>query len=198
MLLKSFKRMPIELEEILRSKVHRLAVRQYDIIQEPGAITDKLYFVEKGLFRMYDSPKGKKDTLRFKTEDEFIIALHALLPDNEDVEGIEALEDGVLWYIPGALVQDLRTKFIQFNIQCSTIMMKDCAHLKYAARCYASFDASNNYQSLCKHFPRLLHRVPISCLADYIRMPEEMFHHLHSNNISLNVSTPRRRRREKK
>jgi hypothetical protein len=40
MLLKSYKRMPLELEQILRENVRPLPVRKHDIIQPVGTITD--------------------------------------------------------------------------------------------------------------------------------------------------------------
>jgi hypothetical protein len=52
MLLKSYKRMPLELEQTLRENVHPLTVCKHDIFQPIGTITDYLYFVEKGLFRL--------------------------------------------------------------------------------------------------------------------------------------------------
>ena len=69
MLLKSYKRMPLELEQILRENVLPLPVRKHDIVQPAGTITDQLYFVEKGLFHLYVNRwDGNVLTLRFKTE----------------------------------------------------------------------------------------------------------------------------------
>ena len=53
MLPKSYKRMPLELEQILRANVKPLTVRKHNIIQPTATITDHLYFVEKGLFHLF-------------------------------------------------------------------------------------------------------------------------------------------------
>src|SRR5580658_5073614 len=97
MLLKSFKRMPFELEQILRENVHPLAVRKHDLIQPIGTVSDYLYFVEKGLFHIFLEKDKNKVSLRFKREDEFIISLKEIFTNAEEQgDGIEALEDGLL------------------------------------------------------------------------------------------------------
>jgi signal-transduction protein with cAMP-binding, CBS, and nucleotidyltransferase domain len=196
MLLKSFKRMPLELEQILRDNVQPLAVRKHDIIQPIGTLSDYLYFVEKGLFHLFLEKDGKQVTLRFKREDEFIICLKEVF-SNAKVhgDGIEALEDGLLWLFPGSLVSDLQDKYHQFGIQYGTILAKDWISIEESGRCSRQTEGSNNYDLLCATSPELLDRVPIQYLANYTNIPEKVFRHLHSTKIKLNVLTTRRRRR---
>jgi CRP-like cAMP-binding protein len=196
MLLKSYKRMPFDLEQILRENVKPLAVRKHDIIQPIGTVTDYLYFVEKGLFHLFVEKGGKRVTLRFKTEDEFIVSLQEVFPNAEaHGDGIEALEDGLLWLFPGSLVSELKLNFHQFGIQYGTILAKDWVSIEEAGRCSRQTEGSENYDRLCAISPDLLDRVPIPYLANYTNIPEHVFRHLHSTKIKLNVSTTRRRRR---
>jgi hypothetical protein len=195
LLLKSYKRMPLELEQILRENVQPLTVRKHDIIQPVGTVSDYLYFVEKGLFHIFLEKDGKQLTLRFKTEDEFIISLKELFPhEKEQGDGIEALEDGLLWLFPGSLVSDLKSKYHQFGNQYGTIITKDWISIEEAGRCSRGTGGSDNYDRLCESSPELLDRVPIPYLANYTNIPEHVFRHLHSSKLKLNVSTVRRRR----
>ncbi len=196
MLLKSFKRMPLELEQILRENVHPLTVRKHDLIQPIGTVSDYLYFVEKGLFHIFLEKDEIKVSLRFKREDEFIISLKAIFPNAEEQgDGIEALEDGLLWLFPGSLVSELKFKYHEFGTQFDAILMKDCLSIQEAGRCSRESEGSDNYDRLCAISPELLDRVPIPYLANYTDIPEHVFRHLHSKKIKLNVSTARRRRR---
>jgi hypothetical protein len=196
MLLKSYKRMPLELEQILRENVQPLTVRKHDIIQPIGTITDYLYFVEKGLFHLFLEKDGEQVTLRFKREDEFIISLKEVF-SNAKVhgDGIEALEDGMLWLFPGSLVSELKFKSHEFVMQYNTILTKDWISIEEAGQCSRQTGGSDNYDRLCATSPELLDRVPIRYLANYTNIPEHVFRHLHSSNIKLNVSTTRRRKR---
>jgi hypothetical protein len=196
MLLKSYKRMPLELEQILRENVLPLPVRKHDIIQPIGTITDYLYFIEKGLFHFFLEENGEQVTLRFKTEDEFIVSLKEVFSNAEEQgDGIEALEDGLLWLFPGSLVSDLKFKYQQFGNQYETILMKDCFSIQEAGRCSREAEGSENYDRLCATSPELLDRVPIPYLANYTNIPEHVFRHLHGSKIKLNVSAKRRRKR---
>jgi len=195
-LLKSFKRMPTELEQTYRENVRCMTVRKHQIIQQPGVITDAIYFIEKGLFRLYYDRNGKTFTSGFRIEDDFIVAVEELNPDPQYADGIEALEDGILWCIPGSLIKDLNNdRSIQFQLQYTAIVTKECLLTRHAARCSVRDGGSENYQALCKYTPRLLQRVPVSYLAEFTGMPENIFHHLHSSNINLHLSMKRRRKR---
>jgi signal-transduction protein with cAMP-binding, CBS, and nucleotidyltransferase domain len=196
MILKSYKRMPPALEQILRENIHPLPVRKHDIIQPYGTITDNLYFIEKGLFHLFIEKDGRQITLRFKTEDEFIVSLEELFHQAKvKGTGIEALEDGLLWRFPGSLVSELKEKYHQFGLQFSTILTKDWISMEQARDCSSEDGGSDNYDQLRASFPELLDRVPISYLAKFTEIPEHIFRHLHSSKIKLNASTARRRKR---
>jgi hypothetical protein len=194
--LKSYKRMPLELEQILRENVHSLPVRKHDIIQPVGTVTDNIYFVEKGLFRLFVDRQGTPATLRFKREDEFIISLKELSSKRKlPGSGIEALEDGFLWLIPGPLVSRLKFEYHQFTLQYTTIIMKGWISSEVGMKCSNQNGGSGNYDLLREYSPELLDRVPIQYLADYTNIPEKIFRHLHSSKMKLKVSTRRRRKR---
>jgi hypothetical protein len=196
MLLKSYKRMPLELEQILRENVKPLPVRKHDIIQPVETLSDYLYFVEKGLFHIFLEKDGKQVTLRFKREDEFIISLKEVF-GNAKVhgDGIEALEDGLLWLFPGSLVSDLKVRYHEFILQYSAIITNDWISIEEAGQCSRQPGGSYNFDRLCKTSPELLDRVPIQYLANYTNLSERVFRHLHSTRLKLNVSTTRRRKR---
>jgi Cyclic nucleotide-binding domain len=196
MLLKSFKRMPFELEQILRENVRPLTVRKHDIIASYGTVTDNLYFVQKGLFRLFVDKQGTLATLRFKREDEFIISLSEFSANRKlPGAGIEALEDGLLWLLPGALVSRLKSEYHEFRLQLTAIIVKDWISVEDSMYFSHPNGGSANYDRLRESSPDLLDRVPIHYLADYTNIPEKVFRHLHSTKFKLKVSTARRRRR---
>jgi hypothetical protein len=63
-LLKSYKRMPLELEQTLRKNVRPLTVRKHDIIQPVGTISDHLCVVEKHLVKTANPMQGIMNTVR--------------------------------------------------------------------------------------------------------------------------------------
>lgn len=193
--LKSFKRMPAGLEQAYRDNVERMTVCKNQIIQHPGAVTDAIYFIEKGAYRLYEDREGNNFTYGFRIEDDFILALKELNPDPRYVDGIQSLEDGVLWRIPGSLIADLQNESMHFQFHYRIIMSRDAVHSRQSMRCSVRDGGSDNYRSLSKYSPRLLQRIPIPYLAEFTGIPENLFRHLHSSSINLNLSTKRRRKR---
>jgi CRP-like cAMP-binding protein len=182
-LLKSFKRMPIELEQTLRENVRPMEVRKGEIIQLEETLTDNLYFIEKGLIRFFITRwDGQQVSMRFKREDEFIVALKAIFKDEQRGDGLEALEDGLLWVFPGPLIQVLKLQYHQFVEQYSAIIMKDWVHLEEAGRCRDHIGGESNYHQIQEYFPELLNRVPIQYLASFAHTSEHVFRELHVKN----------------
>ncbi|GGB23819.1 Crp/Fnr family transcriptional regulator [Puia dinghuensis] len=195
-ILKSYKRMPLELETTLRENVHPMVIRKHEVFQPIGTVTDDFYFVEKGLLRIFILEKGEQVTFRFKKEDNFIITLRVLFPEeSEQEQGIQALEDSILWRFPGSLVDTLTKKFPQFQRQYCTILQKDVMAMQERRRCSRPGWDSSNYDRLRLYSPELLDRVPIPYLPSYTSIPENVFRHLHSSRIKLNMSSVRRRKR---
>jgi hypothetical protein len=193
--LKSYKRMPSDLEQTLRENVYPTTDRKHDVLQPTGTLTDNICFIEKGLFHIYAQKNGSQVTQRFKKEDEFLISWKELFPTREDqTEGIEALEDGLLWIFPGTLVSDLLEKYIELNAHIRLIIANDCVKNIQASDCSRPNAGPNNYDQLRQLAPDLLDRAPIPLLSNFTGIPEHVLSHLNLTNIRLNISTTRRRK----
>src|SRR5579859_1929248 len=199
LILKSYKRMPLEIEEILRNNVFQISVSKHQIIQTPDVLNDNLYFIEKGLVHLFILVNGRKESLGFRKEDQFIVTLKSACGDpGDDGSGIEALEDLVLWCFPGRFVEDLKKKFHQFSIQYLAILSKEMLAFRHASICSDPTGGDSNYEHLLRHFPELVDRVPVNYLASFLQIPEKVILHLKSSKMKLLVSTTRRYRRGKK
>jgi CRP-like cAMP-binding protein len=195
---KSYKRMDAELANILRLNASPHSLKKHESLKTPEQNVDNLYFVEKGIFRLYGLYRNRQETIRFKKEDEFIMAVKPghgrSLCDNI---GIEALEDSLVWSFPGPFVEELSGKYHTFALQYMAMLQKEYESMSIAKRCSESDKVVLNYKSLCECSPELLRRVPIQYLAEYTRMPEKVFSHLHSSNTKLLMSIFRRKRLKK-
>ena len=184
--LKSYKRMPVELEQTLLENVQRVEVKKNEIVQPSQSTSDCLYFVEKGLFHLFGTdPSGKQVTMRFKVEDEFIVSLKGLTPNGKGY-GIEALEDGTLSLIPGSLVSELMEKYHPFLFQYTMIIRNDLMAIDQASHCSHPSGGRDNYDFMRQHLPHLVHRVPIPYLANFTNIPEKMLKHLIKSKMKLN------------
>jgi hypothetical protein len=143
-----------------------------------------LYFIEKGLLRRFVVREDRRISLQFHLEDEFIITLKGRGgKESRTGFGIEALEDSLLWCIPGKIVEDLRGNHLRFMIQLNEIFVRGLMGINYGEICSNAKGSSDNFKNLCQHFPRWLTRVPIEYLADFTNIPEKVFRRWCENYI---------------
>jgi hypothetical protein len=119
------------------------------------------------------------------------VSLTAVLPSGRG-DGIEALEDGVLWVFPGSLVSRLKEEYSQFRLQFSAIIMNDWVAIDQASHYSRSSSGRTNYDFMRQHLPHLVDRVPIPYLANFTNIPEKMLSHLIKSKLKLNFSVRRR------
>lgn len=191
--LKSLKRMAPELEEILRENFKPMTLEKGEILQQPATLNDKLYFIEKGLLHMY-LPKGKrKITLEFRREDQFALTLDAIFGQGKG-DGIEALEDCLLWWLPGKLAHELADKYHHFSLQYHDILARHMIMAQAFLRCSNPAAGPENFDYFRSEFPELVHRVPNCYLASLTEIPEKKLKHLLESPIKLNVGYTRTHR----
>jgi len=173
-----------DLTEDIRKGVYPVRLRKGEIIQTSDDHVDGLFFVEKGLAQLYRVRGNKKHITRFIVEDQFIVALARLFGERhkELAFWIEALEDCTFWHFPSSLLDDVTKKHVAFHFHTSTILLKDQARAEAGGYCQRLENDTENYYQLREHFPYLFDRVPIANLAEFTRLKESVFRHLHSKS----------------
>jgi hypothetical protein len=91
--------------------------------------------------------KGRRLALRFAAEDEWINS-GKLFTQDFFSDGIEALEDDILWAIAGRLVSDLKEKYSEFRIQYAAIIIEDWAASIQTRHCRRPEGGISNYESI--------------------------------------------------
>ena len=199
MILKSIKRMNPELEQALRDSVYPIIIQKHELFQIPFARKEHLYFIEKGIFRYFFVLNRKEYTLEFKKEDQFIIGLREDDHVHQHVGlGIEALENAILWCIPGDLVKRLRENYPRFVFHYHGILSRDFVEWSRAKNCTHPWGYMGNFHGLRKEFPELIDRVPIRYLANFTQIQEKVLLHLLQSNIWLHNALTRHRSKPKR
>ena len=158
------------LEDMLKEK--RLA--RTDYLVKPGQICGNIYYIEKGLLRTYYNKGGKEISSGFMKEGEFCMARESFFSQQYTQEGIEALEDTLVYYISYQDLQQIYQKFIEFNYIGRTLQER--CHLSAIQRWQTFWmqSAENRYNWLIANFPDLVQRVPGKYLASYLGMTPQM------------------------
>jgi len=196
--LKSYKRMALELELYLRENVKPVIFRKNDIIQKEGILCDHIYFIERGIVREFFYEGRNQRTVWFKKENEFIISLqNAFNKSAEYAMFIEALEDCVLWAFPADLINHLTKHFVEFNNHLIIMMTKDMIKMEKNYKLNRKKELTSlRYDYLRQESPDFFTRVPVKHLASFVGISVKAFEHFGQNNIHLKMSSRRRVRRK--
>ena len=79
--------------------VYSRKVKKGEFIIEEGEICDKLYYIEKGLIRIYRIEGDKEITTWFTKEGDFVTTVNSFHFGLPSKEYFEAIEDSVIYYI---------------------------------------------------------------------------------------------------
>lgn len=162
-----------ENEKLLLATIERVEYPSKTILLEEGKVCNKLYFVEKGLTRIYLYKDGKDVTCWIGPENEFIGAIGSFFTREPSNKWIETIESCVLWEFEYNKLEKLFSSSRElekigrlFSNQGILLLDKrlDIIHFNTAAE---------RYEIFIKSHADILQRVPLSMIASYLGMSQE-------------------------
>jgi len=190
--LKSYFKMTGDLQDYLRENVKPINFSNGTIIQEPGEPSKHIYFLEKGIVRIYN----ERSTLLFRKENDFILYYFSDTPDIAFVPpGVEALEDITAWDFTADIIDNACHRFVEFNAHLRIMMEKYIVANTRINRFLQDGNAAALYDHLRKETPDVLDRVSSIQLASFLGVPEQVFLHMKNSSIRTPMSLKRPRRK---
>jgi CRP-like cAMP-binding protein len=144
-----------------------------DLLFRQGDICRHLFYIKKGLVRIYYySSKGKEITLWFSSEDTLITAIDSFYNHKHTRDNCEALEDLLVYPISHAQMETLlnnnkgaKTAFyIMYEVTRKMTDLIDSIRFQ---------SAEERYLSLLKDNPAILRRVSLGQIASYLGITQE-------------------------
>ena len=144
-----------------------------DIILNAGERCSDLFFVEKGLVRVYYFIEEKEVTNWFAQEGEFATCFYSFIVQGSSVETIQALENTELIQIPYSYLQGLYKQFPE--TERIGRILTETYYIKLEERLLnIQFkSAKERYQNLADLKPALLKRAPLGQIASYLGITQE-------------------------
>ena len=159
--------------DLLESVIEREEIKKGDFLFEEGTVCQKVYFIEKGLARIYYlSNSGKEITSWFSEENSFIAAIDSLYYRKPTCNFCEALEDSVIYTINYSELEDLLNKEngarLAFHVLYEVMrrMADYIVSLKFQS-------AEERYCTLMKDHPSIFQRVSLGHIASYLGITQE-------------------------
>ncbi len=162
-----------ENEKLLLDTIERVEYPSKTILLEEGKVCNSLYFVEKGLTRIYLYKDGKDVTCWIGPENEFIGAIGSFFTREPSNKWIETLEPCVLWKFDYVQLEKLFSTSRElekigrlFSNQGILLLDKRLDNIHFNT-------AAERYEMFIKNHPDILQRVPLSMVASYLGMTQE-------------------------
>jgi hypothetical protein len=150
--------------------VYSRKVKKGEFIVEEGEICDKLYYIEKGLVRIYRLEGEKEITTWFTKEGDFVTTVNSFHFGLPSKEYFEAIEDSVIYYINKKsylYLVELSTNFAKFSMD--ELLTNLC---EYQNQCefLRTLSAQDRLKYIEIKYPYLLTRVKQKYLCSFLNI----------------------------
>ena len=161
------------LQTALLQLLRRDAFPRKHWLLQPGQVSDRLYFIEQGVVRGYYLKDGKDVTSWFMHEGDFIMSIVSFYTRQPAREYVELLEDGVVWSVTYAELQQLYHDFSEFNAVGRLLTERYYVLSELRTQNLRMQTAPERYARLLADFPDIFRRVPLKYIASHLGISPE-------------------------
>ncbi len=165
------------LKTAIAHSIKRETFKRKDFLLSPNAVSNKIYFIERGLARGFYLKESTKDTIDITTwvmkENEFIISIVSFYSRQLSYEYIEALEDITAWSINYESIQQLYQTFPEFNAVGRVLTEKYYVQSERRSYYLRTQTAEERLRSLLLDFPTIFSRVKHHHVASLLGIKPE-------------------------
>lgn len=160
------------LDELLES-CHNKNYSKGDRVLEPGEISKNVYFVEKGIVRVFYFKGNRLITHFFFLESSFVTSSESLFLNKESMYGIEAIEKSKLTVIPYYLIKQIAQDNIEMNKVVQSILTNTLMAFSKRLTSLQFETAAEKYQHLLDTSPELILRASLGDIASYLGISQQ-------------------------
>ncbi|MBX3257694.1 MAG: Crp/Fnr family transcriptional regulator [Chitinophagaceae bacterium] len=157
-----------ELEADLLSLLQVKSIAKKEILLKKGAISNKICFIEKGMFRCFYESHEKEICSWFMKENDVIISVESFFTQKPSYESIQAIEDSIIHYISHEDLQFLYKNHLEFNVIGRIITEKYYTLSEQRLYSLRSQRAAERFEYLRTYHAEIIKRVPSTYIASYL------------------------------
>ncbi len=149
-------------------------IQKNQFLLQYGEICRYIYFVEKGLMKMYSIDKnGKEHIIQFAPESWLISDRSSLYFNEKSIYYIEAVEDSEVLLLHPDFINKLIGEFPNSLEKSDILLQKHIKSLQDRINSLLGETAEERYMKFIKMYPDLLMRVPQWMIASYLGITPE-------------------------
>jgi CRP-like cAMP-binding protein len=162
-----------ESEKALLGIITKKDFRKKEVLQEPGTVSDQIYFVEKGIARTFYYKGGKEVTFWIAGENEFLGSLGSFFSRTPSNKFVETLEDCTLWIFDYHKLEQLYSNSKELERMGRLFASHGITILEQKFDDFHTLGAKERYDALVKKHPKILQEVSLGIIASYLGITQE-------------------------
>ncbi len=187
-LLNAFRQIATLSPKAEKELMHIAKVKKYpkgEILLNAGEISNYIYFVEKGVTRVYYFRDKREITYWLANEHEFAGSFCSFFSRTPSSNFIQALEDSTLWAFNHDELETIYSKSKEIEVFGRKLYAYGLMILEKKFEDFHSLTAPEKYEVLLRKHPHLLNTIPLHIIASYMGVTKETLSRIRSGNTSL-------------
>lgn len=154
--------------EAVRNLATVIKINKNQNLQPIGVVCRTIYFVQKGLARIYYYKEGVEITEYFAFENEMIVRAESLFTEKPSKKGIQALEDTSFIGISSAALFELFDLYPDLERLFRKLIESAYVETVNRIENIQFHTAEERYAQLITENPEMIRRIPLKHIASYL------------------------------
>ena len=154
--------------ELLAQKTTLAQFSKNEIIINAGSYSDKVYFIIKGMVRIFYVKENKEITNVLLAESSVLAGSYSFITGNKNFSTYQAIEKTIALYITNEDLEELYQK--HHSIEHLGRLIIEQYYAKFMKKTYdiLFLSAEERYTTFVNNHPELLNRIPLKYIASYL------------------------------
>lgn len=158
-----------ELESVLIPRKYQRG----EIILSKGEVSKDIYWIAKGLVRLFYEKNGKELTEHLAVENSIIMSIESLFQEKPTHLQIMAVEPTLLYAMPRLQLERKAIRSVNIQMLYRKILEESLIHSQIHADMMRFESAKSRYERFMKLHPQVVLRAPLVYVASFLQMTPE-------------------------
>lgn len=167
----------IKLSENLKSELSKrikpIVFKKGELVLDANNISNKSYFINKGILRTYFIKDGKEISEYFSGIDEWVNSPKSFMQREKDIYYIDAIENTEAYFITVNDLVYLFDNFPEMERYARLSMGTVFGHFMERITSIRFTTAKEKYNHFQKTYTNIYHRIPLGMVASYLGITQE-------------------------
>lgn len=152
----------------------KIEISRGEFLLKEGEICQSIFFVEKGLLRMYSiSQNAKEHIIQFAPENWLVVDRNSVYFNETSDYYIDAIEDSIVTALDVNFFYQLQEKYPEIWKNHILLLHKHTISLQKRINLLLGANAEERYLEFMKIYPNILQRAPLWMIASYLGITPE-------------------------